>query len=165
MTPVEEYDGSSEAPPRTSLESKSHRAFLAREAYHDIADVLTTERMQANQISKHCPADADSRLDELLEACMMSLDGFWEGTDSTAADNFFESLSSFSSEYCDCEPGTEKQSHHVARAFHQTMAILYNVITNRHVFQHQTNQTYVRGIVKAVTNVSSASMTDAACQV
>ncbi|KAF2159057.1 hypothetical protein M409DRAFT_30478 [Zasmidium cellare ATCC 36951] len=48
MTPVEDHVESSNAPPRTSLDSKSHRAFLAREAFQDIANVLTTERAQSS---------------------------------------------------------------------------------------------------------------------
>lgn len=149
ITPVEDIEYE-KGRPKTSLQTKMHRAFAAREAFKQISSTLTLEQTHSGDEER---SPTTTGVFDLLKICTDCLDTFWEGSDTDVGDLFFERLNMFSSEHCGSKSGSETQSHHLARVFHQTMAIIYNVMINRHPFAHQTNQSYVDGVVRTVSSI------------
>jgi len=101
---------------------------------------MRSERVCQLILSESCQVLSDTKL-YLSEASHKGC------VNDILADRLFHKLENFNRHGFDtCDTG----NCHVARACHQTIAILYNSLANRHGLAHESNEGYSDGLLRAL---------------
>lgn len=106
-------------------------------------DIALSNNDPGTTASQHFGAAFSSVLECLRELVVSGADN------EAAGDRFFDALDRFNQKYCLASCRSEAPIRCAARAGHQSLAILYNILVNEHPCGHRSNQTYVDGLFRA----------------
>ena len=104
---------------------------------------VRNERVCKPMLSEFCQVLSDAKLclsEASLQGCVSDI----------LADQLFHRLENFNRHGFDTR---STGNCHVARACHQTIAVLYNCLVNRHGLTHESNEGYSDGLLRALKAV------------
>lgn len=114
-----------------------------------VLDLDTSDRGPITNIPETLLTDLNNLLDSAADSVSL-LSSKRQCDEGGPAGAFFDRLSLFNERHCDRDPTRGSTSTQLARACHQSMAILYNLVINRNPIGHSSNESYTDGLFRAI---------------